>query len=349
MHRRRLLATCAAIAGLSGCGGLTPESDEQTATSRPTEASATDPDTPANEQFVSVKNTRSTDVYLTLGVGAAFTESFELFPGEQVRFSTIAAPTTERDVVVETAAGERTTFRWTVDPTLDGLATYLTADGVEFWRHVRCRDDCLRSNGEVSADLPLVGDGIGRWYAPAGVVVQNPASTSQTADLTVALGDETLFTTRVRLPAETQMSVPVTYRSGDYTVIVAVGGRETASEWPVPEVPERHVVLDDPVGFGCGPANSTLTLSNRDSVEHTLAVTVARDGQAVFSRRVTLAAKTVRRLTPVDESGPYEVTVETESERTTATWWSCPPRGPATMLVDATGSITLQQGGPRRG
>ncbi|SFK75450.1 hypothetical protein SAMN04487950_0931 [Halogranum rubrum] len=349
MRRRRLLAACSTAVGLSGCGGLLPESGEHTATSRTTEASATTPGTPTNEQFVSVKNTRPTAVYLTLGVGEAFTESFELFPGEQVRFSTTLAPNTERDVVVETAAGERATFRWTVDPTLDGLATYLTVDGVEFWRHVRCRDDCLQANGEISTDLPLVGDGIGRWYAPAGVVVQNPASTPQTADLTVALGDETLFTTRARLPAETQISVPVSYRSGDYTVTVAIGGREATTEWPVPEVPERHVTLDDSVEFGCGPANSTLTLSNRDSVEHTLAVTVARDGREVFSRRVTLPAKTDERLTPVAESGPYEVTVETESERTTATWWSCPPRGPATMLVDATGSVTLQQGGPRRG
>jgi hypothetical protein len=361
MHRRRLLTTLPLVAGLSGCGGLSSNADERASTARPPETTTsaethtrtdTRPSSPTG-QFVSVKNSRPSAVYLTLVVDGReqVVESFELLPGEEVRLPDIATPDTEHDVVLETATGERARFRWHADPALDGLALYLTADDVRFWRYVRCRSDCALAVSERvdGVDLPLVGDGTGRWYAPAGVVLQNPASTARTVDLGVSIHEDRLLSTRYRLPGQTQLSVPVAYRSGEYAVTVGIDGREVTDAWPVPQVPERHVLLGESVAFGCGPANTTLTLSNRDAVAHTLTVTLVREGRAVFDRRLSVEARTDRRLVPVDESGPYEVTVETGSERTTATWWACPPRGPATVLVDATGAVSLQQGGPQPG
>jgi hypothetical protein len=363
MRRRRLLATLPLAAGLSGCGGLALDADEATPTATTPTTTGTAPSSPASDQpdeaqFVSVKNTRSSDVYLTLVVEGetTFVESLELFPGEEVRFPAVVGTDAEREVVLETTDGERATYQWQPTAELDGLATYLTTGGVEFWRHTRCLSTCPVAEADestASADLPLVGDGTGRWYAPAGVVVQNPASTTRAVDLTVSLREQRLLARRYRLPGETQLSLPVTYRSGEYVVDVGVGDRTATNVWPVPQVPERHVVLGEQTTFGCGPANTALTLSNRDSVEHTLSVRLSRDGRALFDRRVTVAAKTDRRFVPVDESGPYEVTVETESvegsDTATATWWACPPRGPATVFVDATGSVTLRQGGPRPG
>ncbi|SEO24754.1 hypothetical protein SAMN04487948_101320 [Halogranum amylolyticum] len=367
MHRRRLLTTLPLVAGLAGCGGLSLDADERTPTARPPETTPpvetptrTDTDSSSSTgQFVSVKNSRPSTVYLTLVIDgpAAVVESFELFPGEEVRLDDVAASGADRDVVLETAAGERASFRWHADPALDGLATYLTADGVAFWRHARCRPDCALALSERvdGTDLPLAGDGTGRWYAPAGVVVQNPASTARTVDLGVSLRDQSLLSTRYRLPSETQLSVPVAYRSGEYALTVGVDGREVTDAWPVPQVPERHVLLGESVTFGCGPANTTLTLSNRNTVAHTLTVEIVRAGRTVFERRLSVEAGTDRRLVPVDVSGPYEVTVEAASTRettstaTTATWWACPPRGPATVLIDATGSVRLLQGGPQPG
>jgi hypothetical protein len=49
---------------------------------------------------------------------------------------------------------------------------------------------------------------------------------------------------------------------------------------------------------------------------------------------------------PVDESGRYEVGMRLDGgSETRATWWSCPPNGPATVVVDATGRVSLQQTG----
>lgn len=369
MHRRRLLTTLPLVAGLAGCGGLWPDADERTSTPRPPETTTpvetrTRADSRSSSptgQFVSVKNSRPSTVYLTLVVDGreTFVESFELFPGEEIRLADVAVPRAEHDVVIETATGERASFKWHADPALDGLATYLTVDGVAFWRHARCRPDCALALSERvdGADLPLVGDGTGRWYAPAGVVVQNPASTTQTVDLGVSLREQRLLSTRYRLPGETQLSIPVAYRSGEYVVTVGVDGREVTDAWSVPQVPERHVLLGESIAFGCGPANTTLTLSNRDTVAHTVTVTLVREGRTVFDRRLSVEARTDRQLVPVDDSGPYEVTVETEptgktgetEAATTATWWACPPRGPATVLIDATGTVRLLQGGPQPG
>lgn len=360
MRRRRLLATLPFVTGLSGCGGLAFDADEATptptttGTARPT--SESEPPDDARSQFVSVKNTRSSDVYLTLVVEgeSTFVESLELFPGEEVRFPVVVGADGEREVVLETTDGERATYQWQPAAALDGLATYLTTGGVEFWRHVRCLSGCAVDEGGESADLPLIGDGSGRWYAPASVVVRNPAGGSKSVDLGVSLRGESLLAKRYRLLGESQLSVPISYRTGEYTVEVTVDGRTLTNQWPVPDVPQRHVTLGEGVEFGCGPADTTLALSNRDSEPHTLVVEIRRDDQAVFERRVRLDAKTERRLTSVARSGPYEVVVErdpeeSDSSRTTATWWSCPPRGPATIVVNAAGGVSLQQGGPRPG
>lgn len=372
MHRRRLLAGVPALTAFSACGGRLPFAPgERPATTTPTPPTESDA-SPESAQWVSVKNTRASPTYVTFVVEdvdssaggddadaenrEAFVESAELLPGEETRFRAAAVPGTAYDVVIETADGERATDRWRPLPTLDGLATYLTSDGVEFWRHVRCRSDrpeCSLSaggGGTGESDLPLTGDGTSRWYAPAGVVIRNPGAATRRHGIAVSLGEQTLFETRYRIPERAQVSVPLTYRTGDYVIDIAFDGETVTNEWPVPQVPERHVVLGDPVTFGCGPTNTSLALSNHDSVTHVLDVHVRRDERSAFRRRVTLDPRTTRRVVPVGDSGPWEVRAVTETgASTTATWWACPPRGPATVFVDATGAVSLRQGGPRPG
>ncbi|SDM52912.1 hypothetical protein SAMN04487949_1972 [Halogranum gelatinilyticum] len=357
MRRRRLLASLstAGLSGLAGCGGRLPFGPSDAATSTPTPSTTPTAEPEAEDaQWLAVKNTRAVSTYVTVVVEAvdgsdSFFDSADLFSGEQVRFRAAAAPDSEYEVILETADGERITSRWETARELDGLTAYLTDDGVDFWRSVRCRPGCAVSDAVEADDLPLIGDGTGRWYAPASLVLQNPTDSERPVETSVSLRGSTVLDAAYRLPARTELWVPISYRTGTYTVAVDSDDRSTETEWPVPAVPQRHVRLDESVAVGCGPATPQLAVSNNDSIEQELTVSLHRDDELQFSRRLTLDPEETVEFTPVMDSGPYEVRVERDGETFSTTWWACPPREVATLLVDAAGGVSLQQGGPQPG
>lgn len=377
MRRRALLCTLSAggLAGIAGCGGRSlfdwgdargrdvgsdgdDGSDASDAGGASPVASSTPPPTaaptdPENAQWLSVQNTRPESVYVTAVAesdGETFVGSADLFPGDEPRFFASIPAGGRYDVVVETAAGERATYEWDADSRLDGLSTYVTNGGIAFRRHVDCRGACEFVSELETVDLPILGSGTGRWYSPAGVVLRNPTSGAKTAKLDVSLDGDGVLSGRYRVLAETELEVPLSYRSGTFRVAVDVDGRRSVGEWPVPAVPQFHAVLDSSVRFGCGPSNTAMRLSNQDNRAHELGVVVRRDGERRFGESFTVDAGETRTIQPVTASGRYDVAVETgDGARATAAWWSCSPHGPMTVLVDATGAVSLRQTSPQPG
>ncbi|WP_380681458.1 hypothetical protein [Salinigranum sp. GCM10025319] len=354
LARRRLLALLAS--GLAGCGGSqggesrTDRSTTDRPTPRPTTGDTGRTTGPSmSPQSVSIGNTHATTEFVTVvvesGDETVFVGSRELVPGERYTIEDVLSTGGTYDVIVETASGSRATYRWTVVDGLDGLAVTL-AEGIDFVRTVRCGSDCALADGSGDApDVPLVGDGTGRWYAPAGIVLTNPSAGTVPASMTVSLYDATLLDYRYRIPRETQVVVPLTYRSGRYRVRVETAAGRVASDWLVPEVPARVVDVST-LSVGCGPANTQLRIENDDDRPHVLGVEVERDGERRFSERYTLAPGDRQTVVPVDESGRYTVRLRLDdrTERTW-TWWACPPHGPGTLAVDATGTAVFRQAG----
>lgn len=351
LPRRRLLALLAT--GMAGCGGAARGGgtvDGESATDTATPSASSPQPTPAgpsvSPQSVSVGNTRSTRQFVTVAVERAgetrFVESRELVPGERHTTGDVLSTGGTYDVLVETADGSRTTYRWTVVDELDGLAVTL-ADGIDVVRTVRCGPDCALGDGE-RLDAPLVGDGSARWYAPAQVVLANQGTPTE-ADLTVSLDGRTLVDARYRVPHETQVVVPLTYRSGTYRVGIETAAGRVAGDWRVPEEPSRVVDLPT-LAVGCGPGNTELRIENDDDRSHAVRVAVEREGTVRFAERYRLDPGERRAVVPVAASGRYEVRLRSaEGTEQTWTWWACPPHGPATVAVDATGTATFSQAG----
>lgn len=357
VRRRHLLSLLAAV--VAGCGEASERdatgSDAVTARSTRSAATPTGPTVPA--QSISIGNTRADPAFVTVAVefegSPVFVESRELVPGERHTMPTSIDRAGEYDVVVETASGDRREGEWRVEAGLDGLAGTLVGGAdrdtdadhdIDLVRTVRCRDDCgAVVDGDTLAE-PLVGDGSPRWYAPAQVLLRNPGSATAVT-LSVELDDETLVDARYRVAREAQVVVPLTYRSGTYEVAVDIGGDRVAGEWRVPEAPTRVVDLTT-LAVGCGPANTTLTVQNRDDTTHTLDVSVERDGSVRFAEQYRLDAGASRDVVPVSDSGRYDVRwrVDGGVERSEP-WWSCPPHGPGTLLVDGTGTAEFAQEG----
>lgn len=346
LRRRHLLALLStAVAGCGGAGERDPR--EARTTAPPAETTQAPPGRRVRRQSVSVGNARSVPTFVTVAVeydgATVFVESLDLVPGERRTVRTPIDREARYDVVVETADGDRATDRWAVVAGLDGLAVTL-ADGIGLIRTVRCAGDCRAFERGERVDEPLVGDGSPRWYAPAQVVLRNPGPAT-VASLAVTLGDETLVDARYRVARGTQVVVPLTYRSGTYRVAVVRAGDRITGAWRVPEEPSRVVDVST-LAVGCGPANSQLRVENTDTETHTVAVTVERDGTALYEERFTLDPGDSTAVVPVDESGRYAVRMRLDGgEVTRATWWSCPPHGPATVAVDATGRARLRQTG----
>ncbi|AUV83339.1 hypothetical protein C2R22_18215 [Salinigranum rubrum] len=349
LYRRRLLALLATT--VAGCGETT-ESGVTAETPTPTPArsvsSSSAPSGPrVRRQSVSVGNPRAEPQFVTVAVeyrgSTAFVESLELVPGERRTVRTPIDRGGTYDVVVETANGDRATYRWEVVERLDGLAVTLT-DGIGVLRTVRCGTDCRVFAGGERLDEPLVGDGSPRWYAPAQVVLRNPGPATEVS-LSVALDGEALVDARYRVDHEAQVVVPLTYRSGTYRVAVEVGGERVAGAWRVPEEPSRVVDVST-LAVGCGPANSQLRVRNADGETHAVTVTVERGDTVAFEERFVLEPGGGAAVVPVDGSGRYEVGIRLDGgPETRETWWSCPPNGPAAVVVDATGGASLQQTG----
>lgn len=371
MQRRRLVASLVGLCGLSGLAGCDAlpvggPDVERGATSVPPPRTARDaadasdgPVTatrPGLEQTVTVANPHPSGAYVTVvveptggadtgGARAAFVRSFGVVSGERRTVPVDLPEPGGYRVVVETASGLRDSFEWTVEESLDGLAALLADDGVAFWRTVRCGSDCALARVRTAADLPLVGDGSGRWYAPASVVLRNPASDSATPSLSVALDGRTVLDADYDVPAGAAVEVPVSFRSGTYEVTVASGGDARTGRWLVPEEPSRVVDLPA-LSFGCGPANTELRVVNGDEREHRVDVAVydADRSRRLYAGREILAPGESSSVVPVASSGQYAVRVDVdETDPFWSDWWSCPPRGPATVLVDVTGGASLTQ------
>jgi hypothetical protein len=360
LSRRRVLALAPTL--VAGCGeriddGRTGEeggngtgSDGEGDGARRTAAPSRDRTASrqsTSPQEITVENAHGTTEFVTVAVeseeGTVFVESRELVPGERHTARDVLAMPGSYDVIVETAAGNRATYCWEVVDGLDGLAVTL-AEGIEFVRTVRCGPDCAVADAGESVDVPLVGDGSARWYAPARVVLTNPGAATDAA-LTVSLDGRTVVDYRYRVARETRVVVPLTYRSGTYRVIVETPAGRTTGDWRVPEEPSRVVDVST-LDVGCGPANTTLRLENADDRPHAVGLRVEHDGTVRFVGEYRLAPDERRTVVPVVESGRYDVSLRVDGGREeTWAWWSCPPHGPATVLVDATGTATFGQAG----
>ncbi|ELZ66144.1 hypothetical protein C457_15250 [Haloferax prahovense DSM 18310] len=359
MERRTLLSLLAGgLAGLAGCG--TPEWETETPTPEEgTDAPIETPTTEARvERSLTLWNPTPDPVFTTV-VGVrddrdVFFENRDLLPGERAGLS-VAVPTGETAVLVETDTGLRARSTWTVDAAFEGLEVVLGRGSAEFWRTVSCdaRGECSLAAATPDdgprIDLPLVGDGSSRWYAPAGVVVENPGPET-TARLRIDLGNTVLVDQAYRVPSGARLSIPVTYRSGDYRVAVETDERRVETGWPVPDEPTKYVDVSSGA-TGCGPSNTTLTIANRDDEPHRLSLRVdAASGDESFDRVLALAPGEVRELVPVTTSGAHAVSASLETgAAVSGTWWSCPPRGPASVVVDATGTVSLRVAGPQPG
>jgi uncharacterized cupredoxin-like copper-binding protein len=364
--RRALLGTLSTLgaAGLAGCDAL-PEGADGTGRTADDGAGDGDDAAPtggrtaeatsdaAFEQTVTVRNPNATAAYVTVAAesrsgATAFVRSVELTPGERrsVR-AELPGPGAYR-LVAEASDGGRAAFDWVADERLDGCAVTLRDGTFGFWRTAVCRGDCDLATSGGGGAIPLVGDGEGRWYAPASVVLENPDPSVRRARVAVELDGETVLTATYDVPARTQVELPVTYRSGEYRVRVATDGATVADSWTVPDQPSLFVDLRDRE-TGCGVANSELTLVNYDDVEHTVTVQVASDERGLFADRWTLAPEERASVVPVPSAGRYEVRVQIDGvDQFSSVWWSCPPRGPATLVVDATGGGSLSQTPPMR-
>jgi hypothetical protein len=276
-----------------------------------------------------------------------FVDSATIPPGREATFPDVVGTAGDYEVVLETADGERATHDWRVGDTFDGLSVSV-GEGVTFRNAVRCGPDCALSLGGESGDagdLPLLGDGSGRWYSPATLVVTNPTATDREVGLRLSLREETLFDYRYAVPAISRLTVPASYRSGDYDLRVDPAGSAAVEEvWPVPEMMERHVTLGESVALGCGRATAELRFRNGDRDRRAVAVTVRQAGERLYRGTVNLAPDERRTLSPVPGSGRYEVSLRSDSgARTTETWWACPPHGPAAVRIDSAGQLFFRQ------
>jgi hypothetical protein len=303
--------------------------------------------------------------------------------------------------VVETDREERAVREWTVDGRLAGLEVVLTGPGtgsavdadadadavdggasrIEAWPTVTCGPQtcAVRHERRVGEDLPLLGDGMGYWYAPAAVVLRNDGP-ARRIDLRVTQRGDPVLDATYDPPAGAQVRVPLTFRSGTYEVTVTAAGRSTSGDWYVPEERSRYVRVDRSGGaqFGCAPTNVALDLANDDDVDRDFAVAVrpfraaSDDGPAtgpetgtrtgtdtdaaattdgdpaaarpVFDRTVSMSAGEERSLTPSIDPGRYVIDVKaTPGGEARGMWWACAPHGRIDVRVDAAGILRIDQ------
>ncbi|WP_410766553.1 hypothetical protein [Haloferax sp. DFSO60] len=356
MNRRALLTLLAAgTTGLAGCGTPNGETDTPTPETGTPEETAT-PQEERIRQQLTLWNPTPDPVFVT-SVGIrdgddVFFENADLLPGER-RDRWVSVPEADLEVLIETDTGLRTSSTWAVDPLMDGFEVVVERDAIEFWQRVSCSptDGCALDMGGDSDDLPLVGDGQSRWYAPAGVVIENPGPET-TIQLAIDWYDNPILNRSYRLPTETRLGVPVTYRTGIYRVAVETDDQSIETQWPVPDEPSKYIDVGSG-NVGCGPANSTLTVANRDDVPHRITIEIDIDtegGEETVEETLDLEPGEVQSFVPVSTSGRHEVSARLENgAEISNSWWSCPPRGPASLVIDATGNVSLSVSGPQPG
>jgi hypothetical protein len=362
VRRRDAVAglTTAGLAGLAGCAGLLDwGGGTDAADPAPTAADDADPDPEpstgdaVDPQSVTLTNATGRERYVTVvvtepvdgGERVALVRSVRLAPGQRRVYTNAVERAGDYRVVVETADGGRTERGWRVVAGGDGLEATVVDGGFAVWPTVRCGPDCTVATVGRAADLPLVGDGNGYWYAPASVVVR-AAGRPRRVDLRVSLRDRTILAAGYELPADTQVRVPLTYRSGRYAVEVSTAdGLGARSEWYVPHEPARVVAVGEDLLFGCGAAAPRLRVANGGADARRVDVAVTRpDGTVAYRDGFDLAAGAREVVSAVRDTGRYVVDVDVAGGGTArGVWWACPLHAAVDVTVGARGGATVSQ------
>jgi hypothetical protein len=167
-----------------------------------------------------------------------FSESGEVPADAGVRFPRAVSRPGQYRVIVETAAGERTTFEWDATPPVGDVEVAIGGRGVEVTQLVQCTPTCtpLSQNGTASG-YPSGGfDPRGRR---AGCEVRVRNDGDDVTDVRLRVGGATpTLDYRYRVLPTTTLVVPIPQRSGRTAVVVEFGDGERISfEWPMESEP----------------------------------------------------------------------------------------------------------------
>lgn len=350
VSRRRLLALLGAgTAGLAGCAGPfdtddgTPRATDATATTgRPYEADQS-PTLPDPGGFV-VRNFETTERFLTVVVTdderELFVDSRSVPAGGRFAVTDLLGEPGDYRVVVETAAGVRATYDWSVSETLPHLWIGLTPTPV-FRRPFRCLRDCGPLASVRTAAPTTVERDDDRHPT---LWLDNPSGSEQPVRLRVAAGDEELFLADYTLPREARAVVPVSRRRRSYRVTLETADATVTEHWQ-PRLRRRlYAAVGGTPQFRCGLVPHDLVVSNETDATRTTTVVVTANGTDLFDRAVSLAPGTARRIrSAVDPRGPLSFLVTTDDGwREQYDWGFCAPSGPLSVTVDEAGiSVTV--------
>lgn len=354
VSRRRLLALLGAgTAGLAGCAtpfdtddGTPQATDAPGTTGRPYEADQS-PTLPDPGGFV-VENFDASEQFLTVVVTQndreVFVDSQSVPAGGRFAVTDLLGAPGDYRVVVETAAGVRRTYDWSVTEQLPHLWVGLTPTPV-FRRPFRCLRDC-RPLASVRTAPPASFESDDD-RAPA-VWLDNRRPSEQSVRLGVADGDEELFAADYTLPRETRAVVPVSRRRRTYRVTLETADATVTERWQ-PRLRRRlYAAVGETPQFRCGLVPHDLVVSNETDATRTTTVTVTAEGVGLLDRAVTLAPGASTRLrSAVDPRGPLSFLVTTDDGRREQYDWDfCAPRGPISVTVGEAGiSVTVTPAG----
>jgi hypothetical protein len=372
VRRRDLLRLATAgTAGLAGCSGLLdsrpdgdgsaddagessprggdggdagPAGDEAEPPERPYEADL-GPEL-ADPGGVVVRNLASESVYLTLvvtdGDEEAFVESGTVPGSEALAFDDLLGTAGDYGVVVETAAGRRATYDWSVTPDLPDLLVDLTPTP-SFHRPFHCVRDCgplatVRTAPPASFPTSALPGSI-RGRTPL-VTVDNPTADRQTATLGVAEGLEELLAVDYDLPPNARALVPVASRRAVYRLALSTDAGETSREWR-PQLDRRlHAVVgESPPVFRCGLMAHDLVVVNGSGDRRTVEVSVSAGDESLFEREFTVPDGGRTRVpSAIDPAGRLTFVIATDDgRRERYDWGFCAPRGPISVSVVESG------------
>jgi hypothetical protein len=275
-------------------------------------------------------------VVVTDGEATRFIESGEVPAGEARAFGDFAVEPGTYDVVVETAAGRRTTRTWRVGDaaTETELAARVEPDGVHLVERAYCELDCppVSQGGTTAwADRP---------QARGRIELRNEGEAARAVRMRLVAGGDRLAEYEYAVPAGTTLVVPAYGRGSNYRVEVRRGGDWRAFDWGVGDGERLYVdVTAAGARFRCGWRNRDLRVVNADDVPHRLDVAVATDGETLFAETYELDAGG-ETLDPsvVENAGQYEFRIRSDrGEEASYVWNVCPPRGPVWVVVDEEG------------
>jgi hypothetical protein len=345
VSRRRLLALLGAgTAGLAGCATPfdtddgTPQATDATATTgRPYEADQS-PTLPDPGGFV-VENFDASEQFLTVVVTRdereVFVDSRSVPAGGRFTATDLLGDPGDYRVVVETAAGVRRTYEWTVTAHLPHLWIGLTPDPV-FRRPFQCLRDC-RPLASVGTAPPAAFERDDD--RPTAVWLDNRQASERSVRLRIADGDEDLFVADYTLPREARAVVPVSRRRRTYRVTLETADTTLTERWQ-PRLRRRlYAAVDGGPQFRCGLVPHDLVVSNETDATRTTTVAVTADGANLLDREFTLGPETSTRLrSAVDPRGPLSFLVTTDDgRRERYDWGFCAPRGPISVTVGEAG------------